>query len=307
MNREGAERKSVRPILIGGLVVLLIAVWVVWWQWDAITGGLREPTVPEAEVDTVEAASGLDDAGPAVDRDSGRSEQTLAEERWDALTGQAPVWPDDLTNPQSCEEVEADLARICAVLDQRDYVREAALAGGSCGLIRVVAEEFAANPPNIASELESYETILSNVFHLFRLAGRERIDLLRRIQWEEHDLAEPAAMALYRWAVSRERCARSGSTTLKPEPLYSYAGFFFTTMGGQAYLRRRAPRVEALASLYGLLIVDRAQQSGLNPAGIDPRPEIERTRAMIEAEPLVFREHYLLILDQMAERWKERS
>ncbi len=55
------------------------------------------------------------------------------------------------------------------------------------------------------------------------------------------------------------------------------------------------------------LIVDRAQQSGLNPAGIDPRPEIERTRAMIQAESLVFREHYLLILDQMAERWKERS
>ena len=139
------------------------------------------------------------------------------------------------------------------------------------------------------------------------MVGRERIDLLRRIQWEEHELAEPAAMALYRWVVSREGCARSGSTTFEPVPLYDYAGFFFTTMGGQAYLRRRAPRVEALTSLYALLIVDRAQQSGLNPAGIDPRPEILRTRAMIEAEPLVFREHYLLILDQMAERWKERS
>jgi hypothetical protein len=174
-------------------------------------------------------------------------------------------------------------------------------------LIRVVVEEFAENPPRIASELESYDAILTNVFHLFRVAGRERIDLLRRIQWEEHDLAEPAAMALYRWAVSRERCARSGSTTLQPEVLYNYAGFFFTTMGGQAYLRRRAPRVEALASLYGLLIIDRAQQSGLNPAGIDPRSEIERTRAMLQSESLVFREHYLLILDQMAERWKERS
>ena len=152
-----------------------------------------------------------------------------------------------------------------------------------------------------------HKTILDNVFHLFRVIGRERLDLLRRIQWEEHELAEPAAMALYRWAVSRERCARSGTTTLRPEPMYEYAGFFFNTMGGQAYLRRRAPRIEMLASLYGLLIVDRAQQSGLNPAGIDPRPEIERTRALIESESLVFRAHYLLILDQMAERWKERS
>jgi hypothetical protein len=307
VNREGAERRSVRPIIFGGLVVSLIAVWVIWWQWDAITGGSGKTTIPETEVAAVKADSGLEDAGSVAERDSGRSEQTLAEDRWKVVTGQAPVWPEDLTNPQSCEEVEADLARICAVLDQRDYVREAAPAGGSCGLIRVVVEELAANPPNIASELESYETILANVFYMFRSVGRERVDLLRRIQWEEHELAEPASMALYRWAVSRERCARSGSTTLKAEPLYNYAGFFFTTMGGQAYLRRRAPRVEALASLYGLLIVDRAQQSGLNPAGIDPRPEIERTRAMIEVEPLVFREHYLLILDQMAERWKERS
>jgi len=307
VNRQGAERRSVRPYVVGGLVVSLIVVWIIWWQWGAITGGLSGSAGSEEQVGAVEAVSEADVAGSAAERDPGRSEQTLAEERWSALTGQAPVWPADLTNPQSCEEVEAALARICAVLDQRDYVREAAPAGGSCGLIRVVAEELAARPPNIASELESYETILANVFHLFRLAGRQRIDLLRRIQWEEHELAEPAAMALYRWAVSRERCARSGSTTLQPEPLYNYAGFFFTTMGGQAYLRRRAPRVEALASLYGLLIVDRAQQSGLNPAGIDPRPEIERSRAMIQAESLVFREHYLLILDQMAERWKERS
>jgi hypothetical protein len=78
-------------------------------------------------------------------------------------------------------------------------------------------------------------------------------------------------------------------------------------MGGQAYLRRRAPRIEALASFYALMILDRAQQDGHNPAGVDPRPEIQRTRALLESEPLVFREHYLVVLDQMAERWKERS
>lgn len=296
-----------RPILIGSLVVILVAVWIVWWQWDAITGGFRETPRADTEPFPVEAASGVDAAGTGADRDPERSRQTLAEERWRVLTGQAPVWPEDLTNPQSCEQVEADLARVCSVLDRRDYVKEAAPVGGSCGLIRTVAEELAAHPPDISSELESYGTILENVFYLFRAVGRERIDVLRRIQWEEQELAEPAAMALYRWAVSRERCARSGATTLTPEAMYDYAGFFFTTMGGQAYLRRRTPRVEALASLYALLIVDRAQQSGLNPAGIDPRPEIQRTRALIEADSLVFREHYLLILDQMAERWKERS
>ena len=268
--------------------------------------GARERAA-ESESAQAEPVVGGAGSGSGLEGESAQSDQALAEERWEAATGQPPVWPEDLTNPQNCEQVEAALARVCSRLDERDYVREVAPVGGACGLIRAVAEELAANPPNISSELESYETILDNVFHLFRVVGRKRLDLLRRIQWEEQELAEPAAMALYRWVVSRETCARSGTTTLRPEPLYDYAGFFFTTMGGQAYLRRRAPRIEALASLYALLIVDRAQQSGLNPAGVDPRPEIQRTRALIETEPLVFREHYLLLLDQMADRWKERS
>jgi len=293
--------------MVASLIVLLVVIWLVWWQWDAITGRSSNAQVLESEAVQVDSSLGGD--GPETGRvdEPPQSDQVLAERRWEALTGQPPVWPEDLTDPQNCEAVEADLARICSLLDQREYVREVAPAGGACGLIRTVAEELTARPPDISSELESYETILNNVFHLFRVIGRERLDLLRRIQWEEHELAEPAAMALYRWAVSREGCARSGTTTLRPEPLYEYAGFFFTTMGGQAYLRRRTPRIEALASLYALLIVDRAQQSGLNPAGVDPRPEIQRVRALIEVEPLVFREHYLLMLDQMADRWKERS
>ena len=307
VERERDERKSVRPILVGSLVVLVIVVWLVWWQWDAITNGFSDAAGPESKAAQAESAVGGDDTATGQGGSPTLSDQALAERRWEELTGQPPVWPEDLTNPQNCEEVEADLARICSLLDQRDYVRAVAPTGGACGLIRTVAEELAANPPDISSELESYETMLDNVFHLFRVVGRKRLELLRRIQWEEHELAEPAAMALYRWAVSREGCARSGTTTLRPEPLYDYAGFFFTTMGGQAYLRRRTPSIEALASLYALLIVDRAQQSGLNPAGVDPRTEIQRTRALIETEPLVFREHYLLILDQMAERWKERS
>ena len=36
--------------------------------------------------------------------------------------------------------------------------------------------------------------------------------------------------------------------------LYDYAGFFFNTLGGQAYLRRRTPRVESLVCFYALQV-----------------------------------------------------
>jgi hypothetical protein len=174
-------------------------------------------------------------------------------------------------------------------------------------LIGALAEELAAHPPAIASELKSYQTMLQNVFHLSRVAGRKRIEQARRILWEEHELAEPAAMTVYRWLVSRERCSRSGRTAITTEALYDYAGFLFTTMGGQAYLRRRSPRVEGLTSFYALAVLERARESGYDPAGIDPRGEIQRTRALLAAQPLVFRERYLAQLDRMAESWKKRS
>jgi hypothetical protein len=135
----------------------------------------------------------------------------------------------------------------------------------------------------------------------------ERMDLARRLLREERALAEPAAMSLYRWLISREDCARSGRTSIRIEPMYDYAGFLFQTIGGQAYLRRRAPSVEALASLYALLILDRALEEGHNPHGFDPRPEIGRTRQLLENRPFIFRERYLEILSEMEERWKGKE
>lgn len=299
MIRQGAERKSRGAWWIGVSILGLLVIWVIWWKWDAIVGGLSGPSGAEA-TEAVETVGETAASAQPV-------EISPAERYWTETLGQPPAWPEDFRSPESCEQVESDLARICEVVDQRDYVDAAGIAGGACGLIRTLADELAARPPEISSELKSYQTMLDNVFHLFRVVGRKRLELVRRIQWEEHELAEPASMALYRWLVSRQICARSGTTPVTPETLYAYAGFLFNTMGGQAYLRRRAPRAEALASFYALLILDEAQSADYNPAGIDPRPELLRTRALLQDEPLVFRERYLLILDQMAERWKERS
>jgi hypothetical protein len=223
------------------------------------------------------------------------------------MVGTPPVWPEDLVDPQDCEGVETALARICAVLDERESIRSASLPGGACGLLRTVSEALAVRPPDITSELKSYPIMLENVFHLYRVLGKDRTALLRSLQAEEQTLAEPAALAIYRWLASRELCSRSGRTTLKTEALYDYSGFFLTTMGGQAYLRRRTPRVEALTSFYALLFIDRAQRSDHDPAGIDPRFQIQRTRELIESQSFVFRDHYLAILDRLAESWRRKA
>jgi hypothetical protein len=89
--------------------------------------------------------------------------------------------------------------------------------------------------------------------------------------------------------------------------LYAYAGFFFNTLGGQAYLRRRSPRIEALACFYGLEALDGAIRAGHNPYGLDPRPEIPRCRDLVATQEFVFSERYVAELDAISRRWEDRE
>ena len=272
------------------LIVVAIAAWF-WWR-----GGQPEPTpvpagptpvaAPEAEPAEQEAAADEDDRRRA----------------WIDLLGAPPLLPANLDAVESCDVVRNDVARICAALDSR--APELRSEGGACALLEQLGAELAANPPDIASELSSYDTMLANVFHLFRVAGRERIGALRGLL-AERDLAEPAALTLYRWASHHRRCAPDEGPHIVGGTLYAYAGFLFNTMGGQAYLRRRSPQVEALACFYALQALDRSVRQGHNPEGIDPRPEFPRCRELVASEGLLLGERYVEELDAMASRWED--
>lgn len=292
MRRKDEKVIRLRSLLTYGLVALAIITWLAWWQWDAVVDGICGPPAPaEAEVGAVEGIPPDESAERGVSAEEARS-------RWEELLGAPPVWPEDLDSPQDCRQVEEELAKLCGYLEQRGY-------SGSCAMVRESAEALAAYPPRLGSDLKDFGATLENVFHLFRRLSGRRIDIIRRIMREERGISEPAAMALYRWLASREHCARSGRTQIEMERLYEYAAFLFRTLGGQAYLRRRSPEVEALAGFYALQIIDSAIEQNHNPHGIDPRPEIERTRRLLEGQPFVFAERYTENLDEMARKWED--
>ena len=287
----------VRNVAIGVALVAVVVVLVVFWRQGRL--GPRETTQDEASV-ALDAETGSPAERPSPEPAADLVPSGGPAAAWVELSGAPPVWPEDLSAVQSCEEINQEVSRVCAALD----VRAPALrgAGGACALLEQLAGELAANPPDLSSELRSYDTMLGNVFHLFRVAGRERMKLLQRALVEE-EIAEPAALALYRWAIHHRRCGR-GKQKLDTAARYAYAGFLFNTMGGQAYLRRRSPRVEALACFYALQVLDGAIRDGHNPQGLDPRPEISRCRELALSQPLLFSEKYAEELDEMASRWK---
>ena len=300
MRQQAEKTVRLRPLLLSGLIVLLAVVWLVWSQWERLADWVGKPP-PEV---ATEGTPGGEDS-PSQQTEAGRREEL--ERRWEELTGAAPAWPEDFSSPRACDEIEQELLGICDELDSRPYVQDALGAEGTCGLLDRASRELASRPPVLASELQSYPAILSNAFHLFRVLGRERTALLSDVMQREDDLLEPMALSLYRWLASREPCAGEGEDAVSLEALYEYSGFLIHTLGGQAYLRRRSPSVEALTSFYALVILDRADELMLNRHGLDPRAEVSRCRELLRTRPLLFAQQYDEVLDQISRRWEARA
>lgn len=296
-NEKGKTPIRVRNFVVAVIIVAALAAVIVFSlrDRDGGDGAARSSEEPLSESPGPASSAGA----PPTTEPSATGDH---ERRWAEWTGSPPRWPADFAAPTDCERVHGDLERICATVDREiPALRE---RGGACAWIEDVAAELAADRPDPVAELRSRGAILQNVFHVYRVLRRDRMDPARRAL-ELEDLAEPAALALYRWAVGGPECSPSEPPPVRREALYDYAGFLFHTLGGQAYLRRRSPRVEALACFYGLRVLADAIAEGHNPHGFDPRPEIPRCRALLASQDLVFAERYVAELDAIADEWEK--
>lgn len=299
---------SDRSIVIRNVIIAVVLILGVGALLFFGLGDLRLGKKAGEEGTPVETASGPGEAVPDTRPDGPPSEgpggtagvTTPAERRWTERFGNAPEWPERLRAPGDCDSVEEAVEVVCDAIDAESGQE------GSCDLLREAAGLLAARPPSVSAELRRHEVVLANTFHMFRVLGRERVRQMRRGLETAPEIREAGALALYRWAVSRSRCD-AAEETLRLETLYDYATFLFRTLGGQAYLRRRAPSDEALTCFYALQVVDEAVERGHNPHGIDPRDEIARCRSLLAGRELVFSERYLENLADMARRWETRG
>ena len=143
MSQQTERSFVVRNIAIGSTIVIAVAAVVLLWNRGLETGpglpldeGPVESAVPaEVEGDAATAPVGL---GPA---------QADLARRWAKAVGQPPKWPDDFSDPVSCEQVELELARACTALDARVAASGSPDLGGACVLRGArVLELVAAGP-----------------------------------------------------------------------------------------------------------------------------------------------------------------
>jgi hypothetical protein len=104
-----------------------------------------------------------------------------------------------------------------------------------------------------------------------------------------------------------DRCPDPEEVRPSLDVLYYYAGFFLNTIGGRAYLFRRALGVRLLCSYYSLLIVHEADKQGKNSYGIDIFPFIAPLGKEILLYPnFHFTNDYILKLNELEKYYIQR-
>jgi hypothetical protein len=277
------------PVIVLAVAVLLYLGWKY---------ALRPRPAPLA---TTEVAT----EAPLPDLPPGSAFAPL-EREWVEITGSPPEWPDDFDRPTDCSATLDALRGLADRIDAGDYARRSGVSAGTFELFLNVAEALDRRPPTVGMRLDDGGAMRANVVHFLVALGPERLKRLVKLSRSESRMAEPLALSAYQWLRAGERCPE-GMRPPAENVQYDYAAFLLQTIGGQAYLRRRPPRIEALTSFYALLIADHAVQQKHNPHGVDLRPEIRRCRALMEGLPLVFRSHYLRTLDDLEARWAKLS
>ncbi len=205
--------------------------------------------------------------------------------------------------PLSYEEIEQQIRAFFTYLDEQDYVQAYQFKGGTYQQFQLVLQKISANPPSITEETSSLYNLYRNMAHFFRVMGKKRVNLTRDVLQNEGEILESAMQTFYLWATDETADRqKTGQPTLKT--LYTYSGFFLNTLGGKSYLLRRNSKIRLLTTYYSVLILDRANDEQLNPAGIDIRPHIEFLLNDLQNQiGFIHQKQYLSELRQLADKY----
>ncbi|RMF74566.1 MAG: hypothetical protein D6738_06000 [Acidobacteria bacterium] len=285
MSLEPVESRP-SPGLIAGVAAVVVGAAVIGFfvgRWSV--GRPQEP----ARGVTSPAAS----EEPAEEQAPSPGTIVVADERVAAAIRELDAFPPDRLTDEACGEIDAMLDEACG---------DAGI-GERCGELRAAAVALAQHPPVASGELFDQENVIANTFHLFRVLGRDRLEQFGELLDRRGLELEPVGAALYRWVASREACGEGAERNVTLERLDDYAVWSLSSLGGQAYLRRRSPAVEGLATFYALVTVDRAIREGREPYGLDPRRFLPRCEALIRGAEPAYRDAYVEVLTRFRHRW----
>lgn len=296
-----SKKPSSTPILP---VVIIVAV---------ILGGLFFLFKPQKEIPVTPASPQQEHVSlPSVDNTEEYPEKSVdgidransshAEQQ--PLLRQAPMQA-TLTN--TCLESTQRLDHFFAYLDDQEYILQYQFPHGSKEMISGLINTLLESPPVINDKSLNSADIISNAAHIYRTLGTQNLTFLLKIINSEADIIEETSGSFYEWFNLSPMCLNH-AYPLRPglENLYEYAAFFLQTTGGRAYLNRREGNLRLLAQYYSILIINQADQQGLNKYKSNLAPLVPHLIGEIEeSDDLAGKNDYLAALYDLREQLSE--
>jgi len=163
---------------------------------------------------------------------------------------------------------------------------------------------LAAHPPLVVDETRDIVSLKHNLAHFYRILKKDRIEMIKNIFTIEDDVLEKVMADFYAYYVTGDCCENDKESCLSLNTLYEYAGFFTNTFAGRSYLFRRKSAIRSLMDYYSVLILDRANEAGINRYGIDIRPQIDLALDnIVNRNNLLFQDQYLKKLIDLQEKY----
>lgn len=227
----------------------------------------------------------------------------VSDERLTAAFGSPPVDGGGETGTEpSCDALNRRIATFF------DYLRQHAKSDPKKAVasdwVTKIITDLSASPPLVVDEMRSMETLKKNTSHFFQVLKEDRIRMVKAVLLNDKDLLEHALADCYQYYVASGCCKPGDPNCVSLKTLYEYAGFFMTTFSGKSYLLRRDSTIRCLTNYYCVLIIDQANDTELNPYGIDIRPHIDSALdAVTHQNNLIFKDRYEDTLNRLKTKY----
>lgn len=167
-----------------------------------------------------------------------------------------------------------------------------------------VVRALSAKPPMIVDETRDIVSLKHNQAHFFRVLNKDKFEMVKNFLTAEHDVLEHAMADFYSYYVTCDCCKGDDEPCVSLNTLYEYSAFFMNTLAGKSYLFRRSSAIRCLTDYYAVLVLDKANDEGMNHYGLDIRPYIDLSMGdIISQNNLVFQDQYIKTLIDLNEKY----
>jgi hypothetical protein len=267
-----------------------------WHNRELVKAREQEKQVHQKRIAQLETELNklIEEAGPAIPGSTEMSDVFGSDKPLAAVQAQS----------SDCQKITAQAVAFFQYLDSKGYAISPGMDHRSEELFEELFKQLSKHPPTNVGEMENLYSLVRNVTHFYRVLGKDRVILLKEIMQGESAVLEPAMAVMFTWMTVCNAGDGGRLEARKLTTLYQYAAYFLNTLGGRGYLLRRDSRTRMMVNYYSLLILDMANDRGLNPYGIDIRPHLDYTFYDINNQKgLMYRQRYLTQLAALKNKY----